>query len=189
MKLTILLISDGKIINHHIKDILSKEKAVTLTICDRIDQVNEICKKTTYDMLIVNDHCIAKLQDIKVYQKQGSCMILLMNKPVSSTNDLNDSTQVISLIKPIRKQTLTQVLQVCIMFQLQLKVKNQKIEKLTIQQEEMKIIYQAKFLLMEKEQLNEAQAHRRIEKQAMDHRCSKVVMAKRYIEKYTGKGV
>lgn len=41
---------------------------------------------------------------------------------------------------------------------------------------------------MEQKHLKESQAHRMIEKQAMDNRCSKLVIAQRYIKKYKEKG-
>ena len=92
------------------------------------------------------------------------------------------------LMKPIKKHVFTQILQVCIQSQLQMKENNQKLQILNQRYQELKIIHHAKYLLMEKEHLKESQAHRMIEKQAMDKRCSKLVIAQRYIKKYEEKG-
>lgn len=53
---------------------------------------------------------------------------------------------------------------------------------------EIRVINHAKWLLIEKEQMTEAQAHKAIEKEAMDKRQSKLTIAERIIDTYEGSG-
>lgn len=49
---------------------------------------------------------------------------------------------------------------------------------------EIKVIDRAKCLLMEHEQLSEAQAHRYLEKRAMDSQMSRLQVAEQLLKKY-----
>lgn len=57
-------------------------------------------------------------------------------------------------------------------------------EKLRNKIEEIKIVDRAKLILMENENLNEEQAHKYIEKQAMNERVSRYLVAKDILIKY-----
>lgn len=189
MKLNVLIVSSQKILNHDIKEILLKERISIITFCDQLDQIEAECKKTPYDMLIVNEGSINDFQDILTYHKNFSCTIVYMQHKVSD-DYLKQcrAHHIIILMKPIKKHVFTQMLQICIQSQLQIKENNQKLQALNQRYQELKIIHQAKYLLMEQKHLKESQAHRMIEKQAMDNRCSKLVIAQRYIKKYKEKG-
>ena len=50
--------------------------------------------------------------------------------------------------------------------------------------EEIRLINRAKWLLIEKENMTEPEAHRYIEKQAMDHCVSRKTIAQQLIETY-----
>ena len=50
--------------------------------------------------------------------------------------------------------------------------------------EEIRLVNRAKWLLIEKENMTEPEAHRYIEKQAMDHCVSRKAIAQQLIETY-----
>ena len=88
------------------------------------------------------------------------------------------------LQKPIIKPMFYQA------FKMQMALKNRLLnlkkenEKLRNKIEEIKIVDRAKLILMENENLNEEQAHKYIEKQAMNERVSRYLVAKYILIKY-----
>ncbi len=88
------------------------------------------------------------------------------------------------LQKPIIKPMFYQA------FKMQMALKNRLLnlkkenEKLRNKIEEIKIVDRAKLILMENENLNEEQAHKYIEKQAMNERVSRYLVAKDILIKY-----
>ena len=88
------------------------------------------------------------------------------------------------LQKPIIKPMFYQA------FKMQMALKNRLLnlkkenEKLRNKIEEIKIVDRAKLILMENEKLNEEQAHKYIEKQAMNERISRYSVAKDILIKY-----
>lgn len=189
MKLNVLIVSSQRSLNQCIKEILLKESIPIITFCDRLDQIEEECKQMTYDMMIVNEDSIHDIHNLMIYHKKFSCIIVCLKHQVKESYlHQCKAHHMVILMKPIKKHVFTQILQVCIQSQLQMKENNQKLQALNQRYQELKIIHHAKYLLMEKEHLKESQAHRKIEKQAMDKRCSKLVIAQRYIKKYEEKG-
>lgn len=189
MKLNVLIVSSQRSLNQCIKEILLKESVSIITFCDRLNQIEEECKQMTYDMMIVNEDSIHDFHNLMIYHKKFSCIIVCLKHQVKESYlHQCKAHHMVILMKPIKIHVFTQILQVCIQSQLQMKENNQKLQALNQRYQELKIIHHAKYLLMEKEHLKESQAHRMIEKQAMDKRCSKLVIAQRYIKKYEEKG-
>ena len=84
---------------------------------------------------------------------------------------------VITVSKPINKQLFWQALKLAKVAQRRLNMAHKENVKLEKKLEEMKTISRAKILLMVKENITESEAHRLIEKQAMDRRMSKIDVA------------
>lgn len=79
---------------------------------------------------------------------------------------------VFCLSKPIQKQTLYQAVSLMLSTETRLNAYKQKAENLNKKMEEIKLIGRAKLLLIAKLSFSEQEAHKYIEKQAMD-RCVK----------------
>ncbi len=91
---------------------------------------------------------------------------------------------VITVGKPINKQLFWQALKLAKVAQRRLNMAHKENVKLEKKLEDMKIISRAKILLMVTENISEADAHKYIEKQAMDRRLTKVEVANEIISQY-----
>lgn len=90
---------------------------------------------------------------------------------------------VLVLSKPLSKTLFTQTLRHALATRQRLKLVDQRRQSLEDKLEEMRLINRAKLILIESQGMAESEAHRHIEKQAMDTRRSKKEVALIIIEK------
>lgn len=86
--------------------------------------------------------------------------------------------------KPIVPQIFQQMLMLGCATRNRMLVLSRENEKLQKRLEEIRLIDRAKCLLIERRRITEAEAHRAIEKQAMDDRLSRVQVARIILERY-----
>ena len=88
---------------------------------------------------------------------------------------------VITVGKPINKQLFWQALKLAKVAQRRINMAHKESEKLEKKLEDMKIISRAKILLMVENNISEEEAHKLIEKQAMDRRMTRVEVAREIV--------
>ena len=101
-----------------------------------------------------------------------------------SVNEYLSKYGVLVMGKPINKSVFHRCIQFAHGFRQRMFRVNEENKKLRLMVEDMKIISRAKFLLISCLNMSEEQAHRYIEKQAMDLRTSKMQIAKQVIRTY-----
>ena len=89
---------------------------------------------------------------------------------------------VITVGKPINKQLFWQALKLPKVAQRRINMAHKENEKLEKKLEDMKIISRAKILLMVKKNITEEEAHKLIEKQAMDRRMTRIEVAREIVK-------
>lgn len=155
---------------------------------DSAGEAKRVCGERKYSLIIIN----SPLSDDKGYElavyllkNTGSCVIVIVR------NELEDKTErellpygAFVLGKPLNKTVFHKTL--CFAKAAQNRVKSLQKEnvKLREQAADNKIITRAKYILMEYLSMSEAQAHRYIEKQAMDLRLTKLEIAKNLLSTY-----
>jgi response regulator NasT len=90
---------------------------------------------------------------------------------------------VLTVPKPVENRNLYAAVKLVTAAAAKLSSEEKKIQKLQDKLEELKMVTRAKFILIEKYRMTEAEAHRLIEKDAMDSRRSKAQVAKEIINK------
>ena len=90
---------------------------------------------------------------------------------------------VLTVPKPVENRNLYAAVKLVTAAAAKLSSEEKKIQKLQDKLEELKMVTRAKFILIEKYRMTEAEAHRLIEKDAMDSRRSKAQVAKESINK------
>ena len=93
---------------------------------------------------------------------------------------------VITVGKPINKQLFWQALKLARVAQSRINMAHKESAKLEKKLNDLKIISRAKLLLIVNRDISEDEAHKIIEKQAMDSRLSRVEVAKEIIREYEG---
>ncbi|MBR1483318.1 MAG: response regulator [Ruminococcus sp.] len=115
---------------------------------------------------------------------RASVVIIVPQKSADEVNDLLTGHGVLVIAKPINRHLFHHYLQFADCFRTRLLRVEQENEKLKHMVEDLKIIDRAKLLLVTCLNMSEEQAHRYLEKQAMDQRTSKKEVAKQVIRTY-----
>ncbi|HEY8389816.1 MAG TPA: ANTAR domain-containing protein [Clostridia bacterium] len=141
-----------------------------------------------FDLCIINAPLKDELgsmlaQDIAL---NGTCQVILIVKAeiFEETAAKVEEAGVFCLSKPINQQMLWSVLRLAVAaYNKSLRMQRQNTE-LKSKLDDLKQVSRAKCLLIEKLNMSEQQAHRYIEKQAMDMRMTKIQVAKDIISKF-----
>ena len=143
----------------------------------------------TYDFVVIN----APLPDdygtrlaIDACNRSGTVVLLLLRAEVYEEIDAKVTPHgVFTLQKPIPAQTLQQGLHWMASARERLRGLENKASTVEEKMEEIRLVNRAKWILIEQLKMTEAEAHRHIEKQAMDRCASKKDIALGIIKTYT----
>ena len=162
---------------------------------DRMDVVTDVgaarraAAETPYDLVIVN----APLPDdpgirfsIDLSSSGGSAVVLLMIRAefYSEITDKVSPHGVFTVSKPTSRQTMEAALRW--MMSARERLRKTETRTLTLEEKmaEIRIVNRAKWLLIEREGMDEPAAHRYLEKQAMDRCITRRAVAEEIIETY-----
>ena len=115
--------------------------------------------------------------------EKNICQVILFVKAerLEETSEHVEDYGVITVGKPINKQLFWQALKLAKVAQRRITMAHKENEKLEKKLEDMKIISRAKILLMVENNISEEEAHKLIEKQAMDRRMTRVDVAREIV--------
>ncbi len=91
---------------------------------------------------------------------------------------------VLALARPLHREVFYQALNIAVATRERLKILEKENNRLKAKLDETRLIDRAKYILMESLQMSEMQAHKYIEKQAMDLRLSKHAVAESILKTY-----
>lgn len=140
-----------------------------------------------FDIVIIN----APLRDefgeeLAIHAISSSCgaMVIVKSDMLESVSMRVEDYGVLTLAKPFSQFGFYQAVKMVLSMQSRLYAYEEENKKLKSKIEELRIVSRAKCLLVEYLCMSEQQAHRYIEKQAMDMRMSKVSVAKGILKTY-----
>ena len=174
-----------------------------------LDAISKLVKAEGYDDI----HCTTSVTEAEAYISQTDFDLILISAPLAEENglsfsvrcadktkscvllivakdkamdafDLVDSHGVLVVSRPINKRLLHNYIVFSHGFKERLLPIQRENERLRSEIEEIKVINRAKLLLVQCLTMSEQQAHRYIEKQAMNLRTSKLNIAKQVIKTY-----
>ena len=108
----------------------------------------------------------------------------MFQKNADEINDMLNPHGVLVIAKPINKHLFHHYLQFTACFRTRILNMERENQKLKTMVEDIKLVDRAKLLLVTCLNMSESQAHRYIEKRAMDLRVSRVEVAKQVIQTY-----
>jgi len=117
-------------------------------------------------------------------ENAAGVLLLINNEYYEQVLDKVIEYGVLTVSKPISRQVLYESFNLLVATNYRIKKVEKKNEKLTAKMEEVRIVNRAKWILIENLGLSEEEAHRIIEKQAMDERQSKREVAETIIRTY-----
>lgn len=114
----------------------------------------------------------------------SAVVLLVRAELMSMVNGPAADAGVLVVGKPLIPQVFYQTMQLAAATRNRLMMLSMENEKLHKKLEEIRVIDRAKCLLIEREHITEAEAHRAIEKWAMDERLPRIKVAKQLLERY-----
>jgi response regulator NasT len=185
-----LIVSDNEKGTDYYKSFLKENGFVDIMCVDSLPRAKRTILDYDFDICMVNlpingSNSVEHVIDIA---EKNVCQILLFIK-ADFYDEITDKVEdygIITVSKPIFKQLLSQALKHAMAAQRRIGMAQKQSVKLEKKLEELKVISRAKLLLIVNEGLSEEDAHKLIEKTAMDERISRYQMALDIIEKYQG---
>ncbi|MCR4695608.1 MAG: ANTAR domain-containing protein, partial [Pseudobutyrivibrio sp.] len=114
------------------------------------------------------------------------CQVILFVKEeiFEATLEAVEKYGILTIAKPVNRQMFWAAIKMSKALTVRMSIANDKIRRLQIKLDETKLVSQAKCLLIANKGLSEEEAHRYIEKQAMDQRTSRVAIADSIVDFY-----
>lgn len=185
---SILIVSASEQLTAFVKKVISDGRFSGIEVRKSVAQAAQELLNRHFDVVLVN----APLPDdfgvefvLNLCENYTSGVLILT--PGDVCDDVTDRVidyGVVVLAKPVTNRALARnIRHLCA---IQDKIRNTEKKVLTLEEKlaELRVVNQAKCLLIEKEHISEEEAHRRIGRQAMDRCVSRRIIAEEIIEKW-----
>ena len=187
-ELSILVVSVSEKIYDIFADLLKDRFHTYIHRASSISEARRITLLQSFDIVAIN----APLKDETgidfavniAAENSAGVLFLINNEYYEQVLDKVMDYGVLTVSKPLSRQVLYEACNLLVAANYRLKKVEKKNEKLTAKMAELRIVNRAKWILIENLGLSEEEAHRVIEKQAMDERQSKREVAETIIRTY-----
>lgn len=186
---SILIVSAADKFNSALKELLPESKYYPVCITESVSEAKREILERSYDFVLINsplpDDNGTKFS-IDVCSEKGAVVLLFIRNDIYySTYDKVAEYGVFTLPKPSSRQAASQALDWLASARERLRKLEKKTVSIEEKMEEIRIVNRAKWLLIEVLKMTEADAHRYIEKQAMDSCVSRRRIAEDIIKTYS----
>ena len=185
---SVLLVSSSPKFNESMPALLPESRFYPVTAVSDVSSARRRLLENKYDVVIINaplpDDCGTRLA-LYICENSGAGVLLLVK--AEHYPDINGRVSpfgVLVLPKPTTSQAVSQSLQLLCGTRERLRRMEQKTASIEEKMEEIRIINRAKLLLMEQLKMTEKEAHRFIEKQAMDRCVTRITIAQSILSTY-----
>lgn len=185
---SVLLVSSSPKFNESMLALLPESRFYPVAAVSDVSSARRRLLESKYDIVIIN----APLPDdfgtrlaLNICDNSGAGVLLLVK--AEHYPDINGRVSpfgVLALPKPATSQAVSQSLQLLCGTRERLRRMEQKTASIEEKMEEIRIINRAKLLLMEQLKMTEKEAHRFIEKQAMDRCVTRITIAQSILSTY-----
>ena len=184
-----LIICDAPKGREFFEDILTKNGYEHIVVAMDGEEGKRALIEGEFDICVINapmhnTNPIALAKDIA---SKNICQVILFvrEEVFESTAEAVEDYGVMTMSKPVNRQAFWSTLKLAKAASARIAIANREIKRLQKKLDEQKTVGRAKCLLIEKKQMTEAEAHRYMEKQAMDRRVSREVIAEDIIGFYS----
>ena len=185
---SVLLVSSSPKFNESMLALLPESRFYPVAAVSDVSSARRRLLESKYDIVIIN----APLPDdfgtrlaLNICDNSGAGVLLFVKS--EHYPDINCRVSpfgVLELPKPTTSQAVSQSLQLLCGTRERLRRMEQKTASIEEKMEEIRIINRAKLLLMEQLKMTEKEAHRFIEKQAMDRCVTRITIAQSILSTY-----
>lgn len=185
---SVLLVSSSPKFNESMLALLPESRFYPVAAVSDVSSARRRLLESKYDIVIIN----APLPDdfgtrlaLNICDNSGTAVLLFVK--AEHYPDINGRVSpfgVLALPKPTTSQAVSQSLQLLCGTRERLRRMEQKTASIEEKMGEIRIINRAKLLLMEQLKMTEKEAHRFIEKQAMDRCVTRITIAQSILSTY-----
>lgn len=170
------------------KDFLTENFCQSIAVVENGQEARRSLVNGEYDVCIINAPILGDSGEqlaIDLAEK-NVCQVILFIKAeyMEEVTEKVEDYGVITVSKPISKQLFWSALKLAKVAQRRIAMMQRENTKLKKKLEDVKLISRAKCVLISYENLSEEEAHRYIEKKAMDLRLPRIDVAKKVLKKY-----
>lgn len=184
----LLIVSSSDKGKYYIKNLLlESHHTYFFKMCSSANEARRELLNNDYELVIINAPLLDDEGDhlaISIKEETSSEVLLIVKTDQYDSFSFMMDQGVFTIPKPVNKSFFYQLVSAALIVVNKKKTLQKEIVQLKQKMEEMRLIHKAKCLLVEKCSLSEAEAHKMIEKTAMDTRDKKVTIAMRIIKKY-----
>ena len=186
---SVLVVSSAEKLNTGLSSLLAEYSCNPVRFVSNISAAKRIWSESSYDFIIIN----SPLPDdsgirfaIDAAASKGTVVLLLLRAEIyDETREKVVEHGVFTLAKPLSRPVLQNALDWMESARERLKKMDLKTLSVEEKMEEIRTVNRAKWLLISQLQMDEPEAHRYIEKQAMDRGLSKRQVAEELIKTYS----
>ena len=185
----VLVVTASKTFRDSAAELLSETRCAPVQFASDISAAKRAVAETSFDFVIVNaplpdDAGIRFALDVSD-QKNAVVLLLLPPDLYAESSDRAISHGVFLLSKPISKNGFLTAIGWLSSARELVRKSEHKIASVDEKMKEIRIVNRAKWLLIEHRHLSETEAHRSIEKQAMDRCITRLTVAQEIIDLYS----
>lgn len=186
--LSVLIVSASAQADRYLRSLLSAGRFSPVLNASDAGEARRLLLERPFDLVIVNtplpDEFGSQLAiDISDGLTAG-VLIFVKEEVFEQVSDKMMDYGVLTLARPGNRQTILQTVQLLASMRMRLRTLEQKTHTLEVKMQEIRLVNRAKWLLIDRLQMSESEAHRYIEKTAMDSCCSKQQIAENIIKTY-----
>lgn len=186
---SVLVVSASESFNSSVQDLLPEIRFSPVKIVNSISAAKRTLLERSFDFIIINsplpDDTGLRFSIDICHEKNSVALLLVRNEVYRSAYSKVSEHGVYVLSKPTSKAVFSQVTDWMITTRQRLRRLEQKTVSVDEKIQEIRFVNRAKCLLIEQLRMSEAEAHRYIEKQAMDGCVSKLRIAENIIKTYS----
>lgn len=186
---SMLIVSAAEKFNTSLREIFPEFKYCPLKFASGVNSAKRAMTEREFDFILINsplpdEDGIRFAMDI-CSGKNSVVLMFLRNEFYTAVFDKVSAGGVFTLQKPTSKQMITQASDWMVSMRERLRMLEKKTVSLEDKMQEIRTINRAKWLLIDRLKMSEAEAHRFIEKQAMDRCIPKRKTAEEIIKIYS----
>ena len=172
--------------------LLAAPRFVPVLSASNAGEARRILSQTPCDLVLINtplpDEFGTELAVETVRDGYAGVLLLVKGELFEQVSYKVEDDGVLTVVKPNAMQTFYQAIKLLVATRARLRMLEQKNQSLQAKMAEIRVVNRAKLLLLEQLKMDENQAHRYIEKQAMDTRRTSREVAESIIKMYGNGG-
>lgn len=185
---SVLIVSSREKATEMIVDLFKGSMMPRISIAKSSAEARRMLSVSDFDLAVINaplsDEYGHETAEICVMSTNASCLMIVKNEHYESVSQSVEPMGIMTIEKPINKTLFLQAIRFINASRNRMSGLRNENQKLHKRIEEMKLVNRAKFALMQYLGFDENQAHRYLEKQAMNKRVTKREVAIEIIKIY-----